>query len=192
MSVEPNSLKSRAVRLATTLAVSLPLLSAASPAAQEHLAAPDLPGFVTGHEAANEQQSIREEVLSGETVQNWTRMVTTQRFAGMPARVHPALFLDGMARMLSASCPGATTSRPVYIVRSGQAAAQLRADCPLLAETGKPETFIILAVTGNTDLHVKQVAFRGVPTDAGIRWGEEFLAGVSFCSAADSSEVCTS
>ena len=191
MSIIPSSTGRHIPRL-IALAVSAPFIPAAPAAAQEHLSAPDLPGFVAGHEAANDLQTLREEVPSGETVQNWTRMITTQRFSGMAARVHPALFLDGMARLLSNSCPGATTTRPVYMVRSGQAAAQLRADCPLLAETGKPETFIILAVTGNTDLHVKQVAFRGVPTDAGIRWGEEFLAGVSFCSAADSSEVCTS
>ena len=48
--------------------------------------------------------------------------------------------------------------------------------------------------------HVGHLTVPGVfgerETDAVVediqRWGEEFLAGVSFCSAADSSEVCTS
>src|SRR5688572_17080626 len=87
------------------LSLGLPLLLAAAPAGQEHLASPALPGFIVGYDAGNDQQSIREEVPAGETVADWTRMVTTQRFAGLASRVTPIQFLQLMARQLGGACP---------------------------------------------------------------------------------------
>jgi len=171
------------------LSLSAPLMLAAS-AGEEHLAAAALPGFVVGYEAGNAQQSIREEVPVGETVEDWTRMVTTQRFAGGATRVSPVELIGNVAKAFFAACPGGRTSEPVPTVRGGHAAAQFRADCPLLAQTGKPETFILLAVSGTADLHVKQVAFRRVPTGDDVRWGEDFLAGVALCGAGEHTAAC--
>lgn len=188
MSIGTSLANCRAVKPAL-LAVCAVLILAAAPA-DEYLSAPELPGFVVGYEAADERQSMREEVPAGETVEDWTRMVTTQRFAGVAGRISPFQLVASMARMMSATCPGATTSEPASLVRNGHAAAQARADCPMFAETGKPETFIVLAISGTRDLHVKQVAFRRVPTADDIRWGEEFLAGVVLCNGGDNSEAC--
>ena len=166
------------------------LLLGASPAAAERLVSPALPGFVVGHEAANEQQSLREEVPSGETVQDWTRMVTTQRFGGAASRLTPTGFLEVITRNLMAACPGAQASRVLTGTRGGHPSAQIRAFCPLLAQSGKPEAFIMLAITGDSDLHVKQVAFRRVPTDDDIQWGEEVLAAVAFCETGQADDAC--
>jgi hypothetical protein len=177
--------------LLTLLAASAVAVLPLSPAWAEHLASPDLPGFVVGHEAANAEQSIREEVPAGETVEDWTRMVTTQRFGGAAARLTPTGFLEGITRDLSAACPGARTSRVLTGTRSGHTGAQMRAFCPLLAQTGKPETFIMLVIAGAEDLHVKQVAFRRVPTDEDVEWGEAVLAAVVFCDTGEESEGCS-
>ena len=67
------------------LTTSVVLSLAASSAAAEHLASQEVPGFVVGYRVANDREDIREEVPAGETVQDWTRMVTTQRFAGSSA-----------------------------------------------------------------------------------------------------------
>lgn len=176
---------------AAVLAISGVLVLGASRAEAEHLASPDLPGFVVGHEAANGEQSIREEVPSGETVADWTRMVTTQRFGGAATRLTPTGFLEVVTRNLTAACPGARTSRVLTGTRGGHPSAQMRAFCPLLAQTGKPETFIMLAITGANDLHVKQVAFRRVPTDEDVQWGEAVLAAVAFCETDEDDEGCS-
>ena len=160
------------------------------PAAAERLAEQAVPGFVVGYEDANAQQTIREEVPSGETVQDWTRMVTTQRFPGAASRVSPAAFFETVSSNLARACPGATTSEVVTTTRSGHVAAQMRADCPRLAQTGKPETFIMLIVVGAEDLHVKQVAYRRVPTAGDIRWGEEILAAAALCETGESGRGC--
>lgn len=182
-----NRLRSIVALLATAAIASLPL----SPAWADHLAAEDLPGFVVGHEAANAEQSIREEVPAGETVEDWTRMVTTQRFGGAAARVTPTGFLEMIGRNLAAVCPGARTSKILTNPRGGHAAAQVRAFCPLLAQTGKPETFIMLVIAGSEDLHVKQVAFRREPTDDDVEWGEAVLAAVVYCETAQRDAGCS-
>lgn len=105
----------------------LPLLAsmtaAAQPADRERLVAPALPGFVVGYSAANARQSIREEIPSGETVQAWSRMVTTQRFAGTARAATPEVYARNTMAGIPRACPGARVS-PVTSRRvSGQAAA---------------------------------------------------------------------
>jgi hypothetical protein len=161
------------------LALLTPLVLAAVSPALDRLVSPSLSGFVVDYEAGNAEQAIREEVPKGETVQQWTRMVTTQWFAGVSTRLTAAQFLQNVAGGLEQSCPKATTTKPVLGTRSGRPSAQFRANCPYLASTGKPETFYMLAIAGPSDLHVKQVAFRRVPSAADAKWAETFLAGVT-------------
>lgn len=174
----------------TLFASSAMIVVGTAPAAAEELVSPALPGFVVGHEAANDEQGIREEVPAGETVEDWTRMVTTQRFGGGAGRTSPTAFLENMVANLAAACPGSQTSRILNGTRSGQPAAQMRAFCPMFARTGKPEAFIILAIAGTTDLHVKQVAFRREPTSDDIAWGESVLAAVTYCDTGQAGDGC--
>jgi hypothetical protein len=169
----------RSRSMAALLAISASLGLAVSPAVADELVSPVLPGFVVGFEASNDQQSIREEVPAGESVEDWTRMVTTQRFTRAATRLTPAGFLEMMARNMAAACPGARTSPAVMGSLSGNATARFRADCPLLAQTGKPETFFMLVVSDGKDLHVKQVAFRREPTAADVQWADGLLASVT-------------
>ena len=59
------------------LALALAPAASAAPG-DARLVTQALPGFIVGYEAGNAQQSIREEIPKGETVQAWTRMVTTR------------------------------------------------------------------------------------------------------------------
>ena len=181
----------KSLRSAVALLAMAPLLClAASPARADRLATPALPGFVVGFEASNAGQSIREEVPAGETVKNWTRMVTTQRFVGAAARFTPGDLLAVMARNLAAACPGARTSDAITATTDGHPSARYRADCPLLAQTGKPETFIILVISDGEDLHAKQVAFRREPTAADLRWAEGVLGAVKLCGSDEEVAGC--
>ena len=143
--------------------------------AAETLARPPITGFITGYQVARNGSSIQEQVPAGENVEQWTRMVTSQRFAGVATRTNADGFLQLMLDGLSAACPGARTTyrRPV-----GRA-AQMRIDCPLNPKTGLPETFFAKAIPGSADMHVAQVAFRRVPTAKDVSWAESYLAGVT-------------
>ncbi|QGN53736.1 hypothetical protein [Novosphingobium sp. Gsoil 351] len=178
------------MRIAAILTGAL-LLSAATPSpAGEHLARAALPGFVEGYAAANATQSIREEIPQGETIEAWTRMVTTQRFGGLADRASPANYLGNVAAGMARACPGGRTTAFTPRTLAGRAGATMRADCPYLASTGKPETFIIVALPGAHDMHVRQVAFRRVPTNADLAWAEVVLAGVRLCAAGSPMAGC--
>ncbi len=163
---------------------------AQSAAPHERLEGPTLPEYVVGFRGANAEQAIREEVPRGETVQRWTRMVTTQWFAGVSSKITAADFAALMVRDFPRSCPGGKVSAPQELTVSGRPAAQVRADCPLLRSTNRPETFIMLVVSGEADLLVRQVAFRSVPTAEDIEWADAVLGGTVWCKAGDDVPPC--
>ncbi len=126
-----------------------------------------------------------ERIPAGETVQRWTRMVTTQRFARLAGKTDLRTFLAELAASVTRACPGTKTA-----VEIQGAAAELRADCPLNPSTGKPETFFAKAMMGASDLHVAQVAFRRVPSSADGQWAKAYLAGVNVCRAGNRQGAC--
>lgn len=155
----------------------------------ERMVSPPLAGFAVGHSAANAEQSIREEIPRGETVERWTRMVTTQRFGGLAARATPAAYARTIAASVPRSCPGAAISPVANLTVSGRAAVRFQVDCPR-STGGVPETFIFLAIAGQSDMHVKQVAFRGAIRAADLAWARGFLAGTVLCGARDVHAAC--
>ena len=168
----------------------IPLAAVAQPAAQERLIAPAQPGFVVGYSAANAQQSIREEIPAGETVQAWSRMITTQRFMGLARGATPETYARNTLAGLPRACPGARISPVASLRVSGRPAARFQVDCPRSAG-GRPETFILLAVSAPSgDMHVKQVAWRGGTTPQVLAWGRSLLAGVALCTAAERAPRC--
>lgn len=173
---------------AVIVALALPA-SALAQAGAERLASPPLSGFVQGYQAANAQQAIREEVPRGETVERWTRMVTTQRFGGLASRATPAAYARTIAASAPRACPGAAVSPIISLAVSGRPAARFQVDCPR-NQQGQAETFILLAVAGQSDMHVKQVAFRGVRTPADLDWARGFLDRTVLCRAGDAQAAC--
>jgi len=143
--------------------------------AAETLARPAVAGFVVGYEVARDGNLIQEQVPKGEDVDKWTRMVTTQRFAGVATRTDANGFLQVMIDGLSEGCPGA---KIVYRRTSGRT-AQIRVDCPLNPKTGLPETFFAKAMAGSADMHVAQVAFRSIPKAGDAAWAERYLSSVA-------------
>ncbi|MEO6717497.1 MAG: hypothetical protein ABIM50_09670 [Novosphingobium sp.] len=163
--------------------------SAASAQSAEHLAAPALPGFVVGYSAGNAQQSIREEIPLGETVEAWTRMVTTQRFTGLAQRTSPAAYAQSVLASLPRACPGAAISPVTNVTVVGRPAVRFQVDCPHSAG-GRPESFILLAIAGRSDMHVKQAAWRGGTTPATLNWGRQFIASTVLCAPGDKAPAC--
>jgi hypothetical protein len=148
-------------------------------------------GFEVGFEAAQGPISIVEQVPKGETVQNWSRMVTTQRFAGAtPKGLSSDIFAGGFITRLGGGCPGVKAGEVRTSTAEGRIVAELRADCPLNPGTGKPETLFLRAISGPADLHVVQVAFRHVPTSAEASWAERHLSTVTLCDGNSTASVC--
>jgi hypothetical protein len=174
---------------AAMLFLTLPGMALAAAAGGERIVAPALPGFVVGYTASDATRSIKEEVPKGETVQAWTRMVTTQRFGGLAAKVTPAVYAKNIVAGIPQACPGAAVSPVAALTVAGRPAARFQVDCPRNAQ-GQAETFILLAIAGKADMHVKQVAFRGRKTAADLTWARTFLAKTILCGAADGTPAC--
>ncbi len=159
---------------------------------QERLVSPRLPDFKIGFYRANAEQMIREEVPRAQTVEAWTKMVTTQRYS---TRVWPrttAAYAREKLAEVSAACPGLRASPITTVSVSGRTATRFRVDCPGYAGSqGKPETFLWLAIAGLDSMHVKQVAFRGGMAPRDSAWAQSFLSGVAFCRANDQAPACT-
>lgn len=164
-------------------------------ATDDRVVAPELERFVVGYEVANPRGAIREEVPEGESVKQWTRMVTTQRFAGLASLTTPANYVANIGRSVERACPGAKVGaiRSLTIAGppGGRAAVRLTVDCPILAETGLRETFVMEATAGTFDMLVKQVAFRGSHTADDIAWANAFLDGLTYCAGASIVDACT-
>jgi hypothetical protein len=172
------------------LAVGLALLMAGGAASAEHFSDPGVTGFVVGYEAANAEQSIRELIPQGETVQDWSRMITDQRFAGLVRLTTPKQFAGVMTEGLEKSCPGGMAGPIAEFKRHGRPAATMRADCPRNPATGKPETFLMVLIAGEKDLHARQVAFRKLPDAAETKWAEDILARTRLCVAGQKAAGC--
>ena len=153
---------------------------------------PERPGFVVGFEKANGEQSILERIPTGETVQRWTSMLTSQRFFGRGRDPGPRQLLVNMQGLMTNACPGGSTSEIVPMTVSGRPAARMRADCPLNPQTGLPESYFIVAFAGTIDLFAEQVAFRRTPTAADLSFASKELQQVRWCTAASKEAVCKS
>jgi hypothetical protein len=151
---------------------------------------PPAPGFVVGFDKANAEQAIVERVPTGESVERWTRMLTSQRFVGRARDPGPRQLLANIQNLMKNGCPGGSTTQIVDLTVSGRPAARMRSDCPRNPQTGLPETFFILAFAGKNDLFAEQVAFRRVPTAADVAFATKELQGVRLCSAASKEAVC--
>jgi hypothetical protein len=151
--------------------------------------APDLPGYRVAYEKANRNLLIREEVPKDQTVQRWSKMVTTQWFRKLGERLSPGEYAARMLADLPKACPGATAS-PVHTLKvAGYDAARIKVVCPSTAN-GMAESFFLLAVEGDNDMYVKQVAFRGEASAADFLWARKFLAGVMMCKRGSKHHLC--
>ncbi|WP_295631344.1 hypothetical protein [Novosphingobium sp.] len=171
------------VLLAFTSVMALP--------SEDRVTAPDLDRWVIGYEAHNATQAIREEVPESESVKDWSRMVTTQRFGGLAALTTAENYVTNIARSVERKCPGAQVGAIRQVRMTGRPAVRVTIDCPVLAETGKRETFLLEATGGTFDILVKQVAFRGPHSAADIAWATGFLDALVYCAGGTTQGACT-
>ena len=158
---------------------------------EDRVIAPDLNRWVVGYEAHNATQAIREEVPEGESVKDWSRMVTTQRFGGLASLTTPENYLGTITRSVERACPGAQVGPVRQLSMTGRPAVRVTIDCPVLAQTGKRETFVLEATAGTFDMLVKQVAFRGPHSVADIAWATGFLDALTYCAGGTTLGACT-
>ena len=146
-------------------------------------------GFKVGHSASRNGMDMQEWVPSGETVQNWTEMVTAQVFRNRPD-IDPGRYQAEMSKLWAKACPGAVVGQVVTGTTNGYASASLSLRCPLLASTGKPEVAVIKAIKGRDSFYVVQRAVRSEPTPAKLDQMKQYLDKVSVCDTRLADRPC--
>ncbi len=175
------------------LGLLMPLFGSALPAGaqlQDENLLVSLPqGFKVGTNQSRAGLIMQEWVPAGETVQNWTEMVTVQIFQKRPD-IDPAQFLGLMEKQWAGACKGSSAT-PVSVSKvNGYTAATILLRCPLLAQTGKPETTMVRAIKGNDSFYLVQRAVRSVPDEARLQQVRQYLETVSLCDTRRPAHAC--
>jgi hypothetical protein len=175
-----------------TLSLILPLLLAPPAGADfvnENLITTAPPGYHVGFQDKNADRQIAEWVPEGETVEDWTEMVTVQVFHNLKAP------LDGFMRDLEkrwrASCPGAESAHVVAnAAEHGYPTLVWVLHCPKNPATGKPEITWFKAVQGGDSLYVVQKAFKFTPSKEEIGRWMGYLKAVHVCDSRLPDRAC--
>jgi hypothetical protein len=180
----------RFLLLAFALAAACGVGSAARAQLQDENLLVTMPGgFKVGMNESRKGLIMQEWVPAGETVQNWTEMVTVQIFLNR-ADIDPTQFLGLMEKQWAGACKGSTASPPTVGKVNGYAAAMSLLRCPLLAQTGKPETTMFRAIKGNDSFYLVQRAVRAVPDEARLQQMRRYLETVSLCDSRRPARSC--
>ena len=174
--------------------ISLVMLFGLSSVAQAQFAGENLlvgppPGFKLGFQESRGGVSIQEWVPDGETVQNWSEMVTVQLFQNR-RDLDPRAMLDTIQRGWLKACKGSAPAPIVAVKTNGYDGATMVLRCPLNGETGKPETTAFRAIRGRDSFYMVQRAVRSVPDASRLERIENYLASVSVCDTRSAQSPC--
>jgi hypothetical protein len=122
-------------------------------------------GWTESRQQSEPDRSTVEYVPPGQTVQNWTEMVTIQEYRG--ARVDPLTYLDKLIEKFGAGCQAARHMGPRAGEENGYKAAVAYMECkgpdPATAEPGVTlkniEFMAVKAIQGREGLHLVERAW---------------------------------
>lgn len=128
--------------------------------------------FITVFENTKGSNYIREAVLKGETVKDWTQMITVTGAQGVAAnpKVSPESFAASMAAGFRSACPDTFTAKGIGATKFGDQDAYVAvASCGRLESSADKhsETALIVTVKGNSDYYTLQWAERTPPAGGG-------------------------
>ncbi|MCC0025351.1 MAG: hypothetical protein H6874_14185 [Hyphomicrobiaceae bacterium] len=149
-----------------------------------------MPGdFELGYHAGNENVDMSEYVPKGETVEDWTHMITVQVYFHQ-GNVDPKQFSENLAGLVTQSCPGAMAVPVRDGTENGYPYAIWLYECPLNPDTAQPETFFSKAVSGNDAFYDVQYAVREEMSDDLIQPSVAFLRSVLVCDTRIPEQAC--
>jgi S1-C subfamily serine protease len=131
--------------------------------------------------------SLTEYVPNGQTVEDWTEMLTVQIFHNLK-EMDPASFLQKIGAKWLNDCP----ETPKDTIRNGKVngypVSMLELKCPNVHASGKPETTVFRVIKGKDALYSVQHAWRTVPSDD----AKDALSKTNVCDTRDPSHSCPS
>lgn len=166
--------------LGVIFALWVPAIVFGSPLENENLLYAPPKDFKVGYQKTLPRELMTEWVPVGETVEEWTEMVTVQIFRG--ATVTAADFLREVAGRYMNSCPNTDAGKGMFTGQvNGYVVSMLVLKCPHNPQTGKPETTAFRFINGADALYGVQYAWRKMPSAAEMDAAMHTLAKVTVC-----------
>lgn len=146
-------------------------------------------GYTIGFQGKNDDGLITEWVPKGETVENWTEMLTVQVFYQL--KTTPDAFMHALERRWRAACPEADEAQPIASGdENGYPTQVWLLSCPQNPSTGRPEITWFKAVQGDDSFYVVQEAFKFMPSEQQITRWVGYLKAVHVCDSRRADRAC--
>lgn len=154
----------------------------------ENLLATVPPGYKVGYTAHNERTQLTEFVPNGETVDDWSDMITIRIDHNL--RADPDAYSKKLGTLWKKSCPGGESQKVTSGNENGYPFALWIYVCSLNPETGKPETMTMKTIAGDDSFYQAQVASRKAADADVVRTAAEYLRTVSVCDTRKTDRAC--
>lgn len=155
----------------------------------ENLLTPLPSGFKVGFATENSRVTMHEFVPVGETVDDWSRMVTAQIFLGLN-NVDPDRFANRLAARWKSGCAGGEAQKIRSGIENGYNFSLWIFTCPLNPGTKKPENMWLKAISGADSLYSVQYAYRRELSKDLIEPAMEYLRKVMVCDTRRADRPC--
>jgi len=138
--------------------------------------------FVPAAENSTAEQYIQELVLKGQTVENWTQMITMTGIKGLAANPNasPEALALNIAGGFKQACPGSFMGTSFGEIKlSGHDAFAVVASCGIADAKGPgySESALVIAIKGQADYYTLQWAERGKASKMPIAFDEDKWVG---------------
>jgi hypothetical protein len=151
------------------------------------VALPD--GFKIDFQQRAGNMLINEMVPVGQTVNDWTEMVTVQVFHDL--KTTPEQFKARIDKEGPAACAGIESHPVAQGDENGYPYMVWLQSCPLNKVTGKPEITWFKAIAGNDSFYILQLAFKAWPSKEQITSWMHYLGTVRVCDTRLPQRVCS-
>ena len=147
------------------------------------------PGFKVDYQAEQGNQTITEMVPEGETVEDWSTMITVQVYLGQN-NITPTQAQDTLTNDWFNACENSETYPVADGAENGYDFVLWQLYCPLNPSTQKVEYTYMKAIAGNDSFYLVQVAFRYEPTKADVTQWMQYLKEVQVCDSRIPEQAC--
>jgi len=146
-------------------------------------------GYKIGYEKKAGNQIMTEMVPEGETVKDWTEMVTVQIFLNMRG-VAPAEYRARIEKLWAGACADSTFATVKEGADGGYPTLTWLSKCPHNNATSKPELTWMKAIQGRDSFYLVQKAYKFEPTAEQKKQWDDYLDGAILCDTRRPERPC--
>jgi hypothetical protein len=147
-------------------------------------------GYKVGYHDKSAREMISEMVPEGQSVDDWTEMVTVQIFFNLRG-VTPAQYRARVEKLWADACPGSTFVKVKEGIENLYPTETWTQKCPLNKQSGKPELTWFKGVQGADSFYLVQKAYKFEPSAEQTAAWARFLDDVKVCDTRSPTQPCT-